>query len=78
MGFLSNPKVRLALIVNGLYFISVFTPTPRHARPRTLSPRPLPQAERALPPHPTYLPPAPLPAVQQGRRRPFLKTTSRD
>ena len=32
MHWLSSPKVRLALIVNGLYFISLFTPTERYAR----------------------------------------------
>lgn len=32
MFWLSSPKVRLALIVNGLYFISVFTPTTPHTR----------------------------------------------
>lgn len=34
MLWLSSPKVRLALIVNGLYFFSIFTPTPPHTRPR--------------------------------------------
>lgn len=34
MSWLSSPKVRLALIVNGLYFISIFTPTMPHMRPR--------------------------------------------
>ena len=34
MLWLSSPKVRLALIVNGLYFISLFTPTTPHSRPR--------------------------------------------
>ncbi|HEX8147213.1 MAG TPA: hypothetical protein VF591_08550 [Pyrinomonadaceae bacterium] len=35
MHWLASSKVRLALIVNGLYFISLFTtPSPRHARPR--------------------------------------------
>jgi hypothetical protein len=34
MSWLSSPRVRLALIVNGLYFISIFTPTPPHTRPR--------------------------------------------
>jgi hypothetical protein len=34
MSWLSSPKVRLALIVNGLYFISIFTPTTPHTRPR--------------------------------------------
>jgi hypothetical protein len=33
MYWISNPKVRLGLIVNGLYFISLFTPTPQHGRP---------------------------------------------
>ena len=34
MKWLSNPKVRLALIVNGLYFVSLFTtPSPRDSRP---------------------------------------------
>lgn len=34
MNWLSSPKVRLALIVNGLYFISlVIAPSPRHERP---------------------------------------------
>lgn len=37
MQWLSNPKVRLALIVNGLYFISLFTPTQPHTRPRLFS-----------------------------------------
>lgn len=34
MHWLSSPKVRLALIVNGLYFISLFTPAWPHRRPR--------------------------------------------
>jgi hypothetical protein len=34
MSWLSSPKVRLALIVNGLYFISLVTPTAPHTRPR--------------------------------------------
>ncbi|HEX7316050.1 MAG TPA: hypothetical protein VF297_19235 [Pyrinomonadaceae bacterium] len=34
MHWLSNPKVRLALIVNGLYFISLLTPTTPQAPPR--------------------------------------------
>ena len=34
MSWLSSPKVRLALIVNGLYFISIFTPPTPHTRPR--------------------------------------------
>jgi hypothetical protein len=34
MNWLSSPKVRLGLIVNGLYFISLFTPATRHTRPR--------------------------------------------
>ena len=34
MHWLSSPKVRLALIVNGLYFISLFTPTTPYTRPR--------------------------------------------
>lgn len=33
----SSPKVRLALIVNGLYFISLFTPPPPYARPRLVA-----------------------------------------
>ena len=33
MRWFSSPKVRLALIVNGLYFISLYTPAPPHARP---------------------------------------------
>lgn len=34
MSWLSSPKVRLALIVNGLYFISILMPTTPHTRPR--------------------------------------------
>src|SRR5215210_4299823 len=34
MNWLSSPKVRLGLIVNGLYFISLFTPATPHNRPR--------------------------------------------
>src|ERR1044071_3649191 len=34
MRCLSSPKVRLALIVNGLYFISLVMPTTPHSRPR--------------------------------------------
>lgn len=34
MHWLSNPKVRLALIVNGIYFISLVTPTPPRAPSR--------------------------------------------
>lgn len=37
MRCLSNPKMRLALIVNGLYFISLVTPTAPHTRPRLFS-----------------------------------------
>jgi hypothetical protein len=37
MNRLSSPKVRLALIVNGLYFISLFTPATPHTRPRLFS-----------------------------------------
>lgn len=33
MNWLSSPKVRLALIVNGLYFLSFFTPAARHRQP---------------------------------------------
>lgn len=34
MCWISSPKVRLALIVNGLYFVSLLTPTTPHTRPR--------------------------------------------
>lgn len=37
MHWLSNPKVRLALIVNGLYFISLLTPTTPQAPSRLLA-----------------------------------------
>ena len=37
MGFLHSPKVRLGLIVNGLYFLSLATPQP-HGRPREYVP----------------------------------------
>jgi hypothetical protein len=37
MHWFSSPKVRLAIIVNGLYFISLFTPTTQHSRPRLFS-----------------------------------------
>lgn len=33
ISLLSSPKVRLALIVNGLYFVSLFTPSAPHRRP---------------------------------------------
>lgn len=38
MHWLTNPKVRLALVVNGLYFISLLIPTPPQSkRPRLLA-----------------------------------------
>ena len=53
MSWLSSPKVRLALIVNGLYFISLFTPTTPYTRPRLFAraranreARPAPQLQR--------------------------------
>lgn len=62
MSWLSSPKVRLALIVNGLYFISLFTPAVRHGtRPRLFAHARQSRAERAaLPPaQPVYVPLAP-------------------
>ncbi|MDT5269075.1 MAG: hypothetical protein QOH49_1261 [Acidobacteriota bacterium] len=49
MCWLSSPKVRLALIVNGLYFISLFTPTQRHDRPHLFAHMREPLPERAAP-----------------------------
>lgn len=49
MSWLSSPKVRLALIVNGLYFISLFTPSAQHGRPDFLARARAKQAARALP-----------------------------
>lgn len=46
MSWLTSPKVRLALIVNGLYFISLFTPSQPHRRPRLFARARLPLAER--------------------------------
>ena len=46
MKWLSSPKARLALIVNGLYFISLFTPPPPYARPRLRAHTNRPHAER--------------------------------
>jgi hypothetical protein len=37
MCWLSSTKVRLGLIINGLYFISLFTPTTEHRRPNFFS-----------------------------------------
>jgi len=62
MSWLSSPKVRLALIVNGLYFISIFTPTTPHTRPRffaharaTREARPAPPLQRgSVPPASSY------------------------
>ena len=48
MSWLSSPKVRLALIVNGLYFVSHFVaPSPPHARPRFFAQARESLAERA-------------------------------
>lgn len=48
MSWLSSPKVRLALIVNGLYFISIFTPTTPHTRPRFFAHARESRAERVV------------------------------
>ena len=57
MNWLSSPKVRLALIVNGLYFISLFTPAAQHTRPRLLAHARAPRAEREA--SPDYVPISP-------------------
>ena len=49
MSWLSSPKVRLALIVNGLYFISLFTPTAQHGRPDFFARARATRAERSVP-----------------------------
>jgi len=49
MSWLSSPKVRLALIVNGLYFISLFTPAARHGRPDFFARARAKQAVRLVP-----------------------------
>ena len=60
MSLLSSPKARLALIVNGLYFISVFTPTTPHTRPRLFAHAYERRAERlAAKAPPAYAPLAP-------------------
>ena len=57
MYWLSSPKVRLALIVTGLYFIRLFTPTPRHGRPHLFARTRAPRSERAaLLAQPGYVP----------------------
>ena len=60
MRWLASPKVRLALIVNGLYFISLVTPTTPHTRPRLFTragERAAARASSKTPP--TYAPLAP-------------------
>jgi hypothetical protein len=60
MNWLSSPKVRLALIVNGLYFISLFTPAWPHRRPRLFAHSPEGQLVRPTSKqHPVYTPLAP-------------------
>jgi hypothetical protein len=49
MTWLSNSKVRLALIVNGLYFISLFTPAAHHRRARLFAQPRGPLSERPAP-----------------------------
>ncbi len=73
MSWLSSPKVRLALIVNGLYFISIFTPTTPHTRPRFFAHARESRAERvanrdyAIPDaQPDYVPPPPPPAPSRA------------
>ncbi len=57
MSWLSSPKVRLALIVNGLYFISIFTPTMPHTRPRFFERARATREARAMPvARPGYVP----------------------
>ena len=48
--WLSNPKVRLGLIVNGLYLFSLFTPTSSHQRPHLFEHASGVRAVRALRP----------------------------
>jgi hypothetical protein len=58
MNWIYNHKVRLALIVNGLYFISLFTPAQPHTRPRAFFGHPYgSRAESRRPP--VYAPPPP-------------------
>src|ERR1044071_1504557 len=57
MSWHSSPKVRLALIVNGLYFISLFTPTTPHTRPRLFAHAREPWRKSA--PQPDHVPLAP-------------------
>lgn len=60
MSWFSSPKVRLALIVNGLYFISILTPTTPYTRPRLFAHARESRAERAV--RRAYaVPPAPQP-----------------
>lgn len=69
MKWLSHPKVKLALYVNGLYFLSFFAPpSPHHARPHfldqaraSLADRP-PHASPARPPEYVPLPPPSAPS----------------
>jgi hypothetical protein len=49
MCWLSSSKVRLGLIVNGLYFISLFTPSPEHGRRHLFAHMSPQSSERAAP-----------------------------
>ena len=62
MSWLSSPKVRLALIVNGLYLFSHFTPTIPYTRPRLFAHTRVPPAERAAQPFYVPLPPPSAPS----------------
>jgi hypothetical protein len=57
MSWLSSPKVRLGLIVNGLYFISLFTPASQHGRPRLFAHAPERHGDYAVQPDYPALPP---------------------
>lgn len=63
MKWLSNPKVRLALIVNGIYFVSFVTaPSPRDSRPHFFAQARESLAGRATRGrHQDFLPPPPAP-----------------
>jgi hypothetical protein len=63
MNWIYNPKVRLALIVNGLYLISLFTPTRPHTRPNAFFAQPYgSRAEARTPPVRALLAPPAVPS----------------
>ncbi|MFL6331731.1 MAG: hypothetical protein ACJ754_00140 [Pyrinomonadaceae bacterium] len=60
--------MRLGLIVNGLYFISLFTPTMPHTRPRLFAHTREPISNRETDPPPTAAPPADVPFAPPAPR----------